>query len=115
MSDDASTVFANPRQHHYPPNAAAAIRLMYEVLRPVEWKIDEYVSSGTIDAVQAIEWMSQQPWCTGNVGMFVIVWRVQPSVANAPPGALKYLPHVFPSTIATPKIVTTRGEPFRCP
>jgi putative CocE/NonD family hydrolase len=31
---------------------------------------DEYVLREQLDAVEAIEWMARQPWCTGRVGMF---------------------------------------------
>jgi hypothetical protein len=33
---------------------------------------DEYVLQEQLDAVEAIDWMSQQPWSTGRVGMFGI-------------------------------------------
>ncbi|MBX3014244.1 MAG: CocE/NonD family hydrolase, partial [Caldilineaceae bacterium] len=32
--------------------------------------IDEYSVQEQLDAVEAIAWMAQQPWCNGNVGMF---------------------------------------------
>src|SRR5215212_454807 len=31
---------------------------------------DEYSLQEHLDAVEAIDWMSKQPWCNGNVGMF---------------------------------------------
>ena len=35
---------------------------------------DEYVVQEQDDAVECIEWISQQPWCTGKVGMMGISW-----------------------------------------
>ena len=91
--DDASTVFANPRQHHYfAERGYAAIRLDVRGTGGSEGvAIDEYVAQEQLDAVRAIEWMSQQPWCTGNVGMFGLSYGGFNSiqVAMHRPGALK--------------------------
>ncbi|EHH14063.1 hydrolase CocE/NonD family protein [Mesorhizobium amorphae CCNWGS0123] len=35
---------------------------------------DEYVKQEQDDAVDAIEWITRQPWCSGNVGMIGISW-----------------------------------------
>jgi uncharacterized protein len=35
---------------------------------------DEYLPQEQEDAVEAIAWLSQQPWCNGNVGMMGISW-----------------------------------------
>ncbi|ATU95320.1 CocE/NonD family hydrolase [Phyllobacterium zundukense] len=35
---------------------------------------DEYVKQEQDDAVEAIEWIRQQAWCSGNVGMIGISW-----------------------------------------
>jgi putative CocE/NonD family hydrolase len=35
---------------------------------------DEYLQSELDDGVQVIEWLAQQPWCNGNVGMMGISW-----------------------------------------
>ena len=35
---------------------------------------DEYVQQEQDDAVEIIAWLADQPWCTGNVGMFGISW-----------------------------------------
>jgi uncharacterized protein len=35
---------------------------------------DEYVAREQDDAVEVIEWLSAQPWCTGSVGMIGISW-----------------------------------------
>ena len=32
--------------------------------------VDEYSRQEQLDAVEAIAWMAEQPWCNGNVGMF---------------------------------------------
>src|SRR5262249_22646615 len=31
---------------------------------------DEYTLREQLDAVEAIQWMREQPWCDGNIGMF---------------------------------------------
>jgi putative CocE/NonD family hydrolase len=35
---------------------------------------DEYLPQEQSDAVEAIAWLAQQPWCNGNVGMMGISW-----------------------------------------
>lgn len=35
---------------------------------------DEYMPQEQSDAVEAIAWLAQQPWCNGNVGMMGISW-----------------------------------------
>ena len=35
---------------------------------------DEYVLQEQEDAVECINWIKQQPWCSGNVGMMGISW-----------------------------------------
>ena len=35
---------------------------------------DEYTAQEHADAVEVIDWISKQPWCSGNVGMFGISW-----------------------------------------
>ena len=35
---------------------------------------DEYTEQELADAVEVIEWLAEQPWCDGNVGMFGISW-----------------------------------------
>ena len=52
---------------------------------------DEYTQQELEDAVEIIEWLTQQPWCDGNVGMIGISWggfnALQ--VASMQPEALK--------------------------
>src|SRR6476661_3890034 len=36
--------------------------------------LDEYLPQEQLDAVEVIEWLAAQPWCTGAVGMFGISW-----------------------------------------
>jgi len=52
---------------------------------------DEYTPQEQQDAVDAIAWIAQQPWCTGSVGMFGISWGGFNSlqVAALRPPALK--------------------------
>ena len=35
---------------------------------------DEYVLQEQEDAVECINWIKRQPWCSGNVGMMGISW-----------------------------------------
>ena len=35
---------------------------------------DEYAPQEQADAVEVIDWLSRQPWCSGNVGMMGISW-----------------------------------------
>ncbi|MTI00739.1 CocE/NonD family hydrolase [Roseibium sp. RKSG952] len=35
---------------------------------------DEYTQQELDDAVEVIEWLSQQPWCSGSIGMMGISW-----------------------------------------
>jgi predicted acyl esterase len=36
--------------------------------------LDEYLPQEQLDAVEVIEWLAAQPWCSGGVGMFGISW-----------------------------------------
>ncbi|MGP4020290.1 CocE/NonD family hydrolase [Saccharopolyspora sp. 5N708] len=36
--------------------------------------LDEYAETELSDGVEVIEWLADQPWCTGKVGMFGISW-----------------------------------------
>ena len=53
--------------------------------------LDEYLKQEQDDAVEAIAWIAQQPWCTGKVGMMGISWGGFNSlqVAARHPEALK--------------------------
>jgi putative CocE/NonD family hydrolase len=53
--------------------------------------MDEYLLQEQDDALEVIEWIAAQPWCTGNVGMFGISWGGFNSlqVAARRPPALK--------------------------
>ncbi len=35
---------------------------------------DEYTAHESDDAVEVVEWLAQQPWCDGNVGMIGLSW-----------------------------------------
>jgi putative CocE/NonD family hydrolase len=52
---------------------------------------DEYLPQEQDDALEVIEWLASQPWCTGRVGMFGISWGGFNSlqVAARRPPALK--------------------------
>ena len=53
--------------------------------------LDEYLSQELDDAVEVINWVANQPWCTGKVGMMGISWGGFNSlqVASLRPPALK--------------------------
>ena len=36
--------------------------------------LDEYLPQEQLDAVEVIDWIARQPWCTGKVGMMGISW-----------------------------------------
>src|SRR5438093_2235342 len=36
--------------------------------------LDEYLEQEQDDALEAIDWIAQQPWCTGRIGMMGISW-----------------------------------------
>jgi putative CocE/NonD family hydrolase len=36
--------------------------------------LDEYLPQEQVDALEVIEWLAGQPWCSGAVGMFGISW-----------------------------------------
>jgi putative CocE/NonD family hydrolase len=36
--------------------------------------LDEYLPQEQLDALEVIEWLAEQPWCSGAVGMFGISW-----------------------------------------
>jgi putative CocE/NonD family hydrolase len=36
--------------------------------------LDEYLPQEQLDALEVIEWLAAQPWCSGSVGMFGISW-----------------------------------------
>jgi uncharacterized protein len=52
---------------------------------------DEYTPQELADAIEVIEWIAAQPWCTGRVGMMGISWGGFNSlqVASLQPDALK--------------------------
>src|SRR5690625_7387560 len=35
---------------------------------------DEYLKQEQDDALEILEWLAEQPWCTGDVGMIGISW-----------------------------------------
>jgi uncharacterized protein len=60
------------RYHHYLARRGfVALRLDVRGTGGSEGVVeDEYSLQEQLDAVEAIDWMSKQPWCNGNVGMF---------------------------------------------
>src|SRR5262245_49915746 len=63
---------ATLRLHHYLARRGfVALRLDVRGTGGSEGVVeDEYSLQEQLDAVEAIDWMSKQPWCNGNVGMF---------------------------------------------
>src|ERR671931_85354 len=62
--------------------------------------LDEYCPQEQVDGVAAIEWMAQQPWCTGNVGMFGASYGGFNSLQVAmqrPPALKAIVPMMFPA------------------
>ena len=53
--------------------------------------VDEYTEQEILDGVAVIEWLSTQPWCNGNVGMFGKSWGAYSAlqIAARRPPALK--------------------------
>jgi putative CocE/NonD family hydrolase len=53
--------------------------------------LDEYLPQEQLDALEVIEWIARQPWCTGKVGMMGISWGGFNSlqIAARRPAALK--------------------------
>lgn len=60
--------------------------------------MDEYTTQEQDDAVELIEWLSQQPWCNGNVGMKGISWggiNALQVAARNPPALKAIVAHCF--------------------
>ena len=60
--------------------------------------IDEYTTQEQDDAVELIEWLSEQPWCNGNVGMKGISWggiNALQVAARNPPALKAIVAHCF--------------------
>lgn len=59
---------------------------------------DEYTVQEQDDAVELIEWLSQQPWCNGNIGMKGISWggiNALQVAARNPPALKAIVAHCF--------------------
>ena len=60
--------------------------------------MDEYTAQEQDDAVELIEWLSQQPWCNGNIGMKGISWggiNALQVAARNPPALKAIVAHCF--------------------
>ena len=60
--------------------------------------MDEYTVQEQDDAVALIEWLSQQPWCNGNIGMKGISWggiNALQVAARNPPALKAIVAHCF--------------------
>jgi len=89
---DGTRAWDDPRHHYWAGHGYACVRLDIRGTGESEGLItDEYPKQEQDDAVEAIAWIAQQPWCTGNVGMTGISWGGFNSlqVAARKPPALK--------------------------
>ena len=72
---------------------------------------DEYAKQEQDDALEVIDWIAAQPWCTGKVGMIGISWGgfngLQ--VAALRPEPLKAIVTICSTTTATPTTSITRA------
>jgi hypothetical protein len=77
---------------------------------------DEYTEREQRDGYEAIEWMAQQPWCTGRIGMFGISYGGFTAVqvaALAPPHLVTIIPVDFTDDRYTDDC-HYRGGAMRC-
>lgn len=79
-----------PLHHYFAGHGYAGVRLDVRGTGDSEGVLlDEYLKTEQDDAVAAIEWLCQQPWCNGNVGMIGLSWSGFNSLqvaARRPPG-----------------------------
>ena len=72
--------------------------------------LDEYTAEETRDGVDAVEWLADQPWCDGNVGMWGISYggftAIQVAAAR-PPAPQGDRPGAWRPTTATSTTSTT--------
>jgi putative CocE/NonD family hydrolase len=81
-----------PLHHYFAGHGYVGIRLDVRGTGDSEGILrDEYLEQEQDDAIDAIEWMTKQPWCDGNVGMLGLSWGGFNSlqVAARQPPALK--------------------------
>ena len=71
-----STRARDDRMHHYfAGHGYACLRVDLRGSGDSEGVLkDEYLQQELDDGVEVIEWLSEQPWCTGKVGMIGISW-----------------------------------------
>lgn len=89
---DGTRVRDDCRHEYWAGHGYACIRLDIRGTGDSDGQItDEYTKSEQDDAVAAIAWIAEQPWCTGSVGMTGISWGGFNSlqVAARRPPALK--------------------------
>lgn len=81
-----------PLHHYFAGHGYASLRLDVRGTGDSEGILrDEYLEQEQDDAVDAIDWITRQPWCNGNVGMIGLSWGGFNSlqVAARRPPALK--------------------------
>lgn len=81
-----------PLHHYFAGHGYVGVRLDVRGTGDSEGILrDEYLEEEQDDAIDAIEWLTRQPWCDGNVGMIGLSWGGFNSlqVAARRPPALK--------------------------
>ncbi|MDX1755704.1 MAG: CocE/NonD family hydrolase [Marinobacter sp.] len=81
-----------PLHHYFAGHGYIGVRLDVRGTGDSEGLLrDEYLAQEQDDAIDAIEWLTQQPWCDGKVGMIGLSWAGFNSlqVAARRPAALK--------------------------
>ena len=73
--DDWTSVRDSERHPYYAANGYASIRVDVRGSGSSEGLFDdEYSAAELDDGIRVIEWLAEQPWCSGDVGMFGISW-----------------------------------------
>jgi len=73
--DDWTSVRDSERHPWYAAHGYAAVRVDIRGTGSSEGLFDdEYSAVELDDGVAVVEWLAEQPWCTGRVGMFGISW-----------------------------------------
>jgi uncharacterized protein len=90
--DDWTSVRDSERHPWYAMHGYASVRVDMRGAGSSEGLFDdEYSATETADGVRVVEWLAEQPWCSGAVGMFGISWGGFNSlqVAEQAPEALR--------------------------
>lgn len=73
--DDGTVIRDARRQPYFATHGYAAVRVDMRGSGNADGILyDEYLEQEQDDALEVIDWITQQPWCNGNVGMHGISW-----------------------------------------